>query len=30
MWARAGRPEAVRDDCWDLANGPEQPGDKPW
>jgi hypothetical protein len=30
MWARADGPRAVKDECWVLANGPEQPGEQPW
>jgi hypothetical protein len=30
MRARANGPGAVKGECWDLADGPEQPGDQPW
>jgi hypothetical protein len=27
MWVRANRPRAVKNECWDLAEGPEKAGD---
>jgi hypothetical protein len=30
MRARADGPKAVKDECWVLDDGPEQPGDHPW
>jgi hypothetical protein len=30
MWVRAGEPGAVKNECWVLADGPEQPGDHLW
>jgi hypothetical protein len=27
MWVRADRPRAVKNERWDLAEGPEKPGD---
>jgi hypothetical protein len=30
MRARADRPGVVKDECWVLADGPEQQGDHPW
>jgi hypothetical protein len=28
--AHADGPGVVKDECWILADGPEQPGDQPW
>jgi hypothetical protein len=30
MRDRANGPGVVKDECWILADGPEQPGDQPW
>jgi hypothetical protein len=30
MWARANGSIAVKDECWVLADGSEQQGDRPW
>jgi hypothetical protein len=30
MWARTDGPEALKDECWVLADGLKQLGDQPW
>jgi hypothetical protein len=30
MWARADGPRAMKDECWVLTSGSEQPSDQPW